>query len=141
MKILHKQPWFFPIFKYFFPGLGSKSIITFGDTIYSPDTMLDDVLEHEKIHIKQQKGSKIYAFFFAIVFIVSPKFRLKTELEAFRHQYKICPDRLDWAARTLSGPGYGNIVTYEQAIALIRHDRAVHKLNHNTFFKFYKTEL
>ena len=120
MKIKYKQPWFFPIFKHFFPGLGPKSIITFGDTIYSPDPMLDDIIEHEKIHIKQQKGSKIYAFFFAIWFIASPKFRLKVELEAFRHQCKIRPERLDWAARTLSGPGYGNIVDYFEAVALIK---------------------
>lgn len=138
MKIKYKNPWFFFILKWFFPGLDPESsIITFGDTIYSKRGFPDDVLIHEGVHIKQQHGSKIFAVFFTILFIASPKFRLKVELEAYREQYRslvgICPNLakgvLDRSARDLSGPLYNNLITYERAIALIRHDRAVRKFD------------
>ena len=130
MKIKYKNPWFFPILQWFFPGLNPETaIITFGDTIYAKRDFPDDVRIHEEEHIKQQKGSKIFAFFFMIWFIASPRFRLKVELEAYRVQYKyawanglLTWQILDRCAKTLSGPFHNHFISYEEAIKLIKNE-------------------
>ncbi len=130
MKIIYKNPWFFFILKWFFPALNSETaIITFGDTIYSKHNFPDDVRIHEEEHIKQQKGSKLFAVYFTIRFILSPVFRLKMELEAYRVQYKYAWSKglityqiLTESAKLLSGPLYGNLLTYDEAIKLIKDD-------------------
>lgn len=138
--IVYRNPKFFWLLKIFFPALDRESsIITYGDTIYTKHPIPKDWEIHEMIHVRQQKGNKFYAFFYTIVFIFSRGFRFRMELEAFREQHRWNQDHftgvglvvgfqkhidliLEASAKNLSGPLYKNLVSYDEAIKLIKNE-------------------
>lgn len=79
---------------------------------------LADLIEHEKVHLKQQKKDGI-KFFFKYIF--SKKARYEYELEAYAHQILFLatpgskPYLIEQVARLLSSSMYFRMVTFSQA--------------------------
>jgi len=96
------------------------TIITWGDTIYSEVWIPSHQIVHEQVHIKQQRGSKIYGLWFMLKFIFSVSFRLRSELEAYRAQYRASGEHLGRMSRCLSGKLYGSIISYKEAVKQIK---------------------
>ncbi|MCG8668721.1 MAG: hypothetical protein MI867_04855 [Pseudomonadales bacterium] len=72
-----------------------------------------DLVEHEKVHLRQQV--KFLFIGFALLYFGSKKWRYKFELEAYKVsvKYGLSPQV---AAEHLSSDLYGNVVTYDQAL-------------------------
>ena len=107
----------------------SVCIWTFGDTIFNPSKgNIDPFTEaHETVHqIQQGKNPDKWWG----IYLDSPNFRFKQELEAYRVEYqtfkKVVKDRnmharfLHDKALQLSGPHLGSLATIQQAKDLIR---------------------
>lgn len=105
------------------------TVFAYGDTIFNPGNNIisEDVIIHENIHSKQQKDNpdswwKLY--------LSDQSFRLSQEIEAYREQYKfycsLYKDKnirfrfLHIIAADLSGPLYGRLISYTEAIKRIR---------------------
>lgn len=129
MKILNERP---PVYDEICSVIGTPpetAIYAYGDTIYNPSgaTIPEDVIAHEEIHELQQGGDPVDWW---KKYLADPEFRLDQELEAYRHQYKFIKnqgkdrERLNFYhihfARTLSGPMYGNLLTFEDALTKIK---------------------
>lgn len=104
-------------------------IFTYGDALYVPagDHVRIDkpLMKHEERHSAQQREIGVDAWWER--FLADPGFRLSQELEAYREQYKamaaIDPIKrvgyLNHIARDLSSEIYGNLMTFEEAVAVI----------------------
>lgn len=105
---------------------------TYGDTIYNPDK-LDiplEIIEHEKVHMEQQKHNDKDATLWWGKYLREPEFRLNQEARGYGRQYeticKIIKDRnhrdryLRQLATSLSGPLYNNIISHIEAMKLIK---------------------
>lgn len=100
---------------------------TVGDTIYSKGEISPDLLEHEKVHIKQQASGwrEWWERYFT-----DTAFRTTQELEAYQEQYrwvlKNIKDRNERArylmffAQSLSGKMYGNVLSLQDAMFFIK---------------------
>ena len=105
---------------------GGDLVIAYGDTIYHTNKLDPSVIVHESVHIKRQKDPQQWWE----SFIRDPKFRFGEELLAYREQYKflkdITRDRNELArhwyrlATDLSGKMYGNVVSHQEALKLIK---------------------
>lgn len=130
MKILNRPPRLYRIIQLFFPEYDFDTVhaFVFGDTIYTKHRPLPkDIAVHESIHIIQMRYSKFYAIFHFLRYFLSKKFRVQTELPAFREQYRYLKfhgmnayDAAKRFARALSEEKiYGNKITYEEALKYI----------------------
>jgi len=125
------KPLIFPLLKIFFPACDFENVaIVWGDTIYCKSEISEDLKEHELTHIRQNKGSKFWGLIWWIKYILSKKFRLSQELEAYQNQYRfakknyrkeIAQNLLNIIAGDLSGELYGNIISFEDAINKIKN--------------------
>ena len=88
--------------------------------IYSNKELPEELLEHEKVHFKQQEelGDDIWEE----RYLTDANFRVQMELEAYKKQltyFRVNRDVFDMArvqiAKVLSSPMYGNILTYKEA--------------------------
>mgnify|MGYP001563295695 CR=1 FL=1 len=109
----------------------SGVVYTYGSTIYNPHGgyIPDDLMVHEETHMKQH-GDDPAAWWDK--YLVDPEFRLHEELEAYRNQYKQFRshsknrDRQKSflfaykIATDLSGPIYGNIISRQDALNMIK---------------------
>ncbi len=106
----------------------SNVVFTYGDIIYARVDPTPDLMEHEKIHSRQQLRmgkDKWWERFF-----VDKLFRYNQEVEAYKAQYRWCvsniPDRnrraryLHYFAKSLSGSMYGNMCTHGDAMRVIK---------------------
>lgn len=129
-KYSFKKPPHYLILKILFGFDWNLNIAAFGDTIHAKHPLPDHLEVHESIHLHQQKYSKIYAIWWWIKYIVSKKFRLSQELEAYRNEWHFIQyessysmnqklDRLEHIVFNLSSKLYGNIVSHDEAISLI----------------------
>lgn len=79
----------------------SHAAITLGPFILIKPEYRGDLglLEHEKVHVKQ-----FYKYFpvFPLMYLVSKKFRLKVELEAYKKQLEYSPNSKDRFAEFLA---------------------------------------
>lgn len=118
--------------KYFSIEWKNDIIITYGGTMYSRRPVIrPDVMEHEKVHVKQQKIFSSPAEWYA-KYIHNPEFRLEQELEAYKAQVKWIRDNTEYTTRDmrrsiirtiaseLSSSIYGNIITYHKALELLK---------------------
>jgi len=110
-------------------GVDFEKGVTFtvGDTIYSKGEISPDLLEHEKVHIEQQKEGwrEWWERYFT-----DPGFRTSQELQAYKKQYnwvlKNINDRNEKArylmffAQSLSGKMYGNVLSLQDAMFFIK---------------------
>ena len=74
-------------------GVEWKDIaIVYGDTIYSPKPVEDDILAHEMVHVRQQTAMGAEAWWKR--YLEDPGFRLDQELEAYHAQYQFWKDHI-----------------------------------------------
>ncbi len=103
-----------------------RTVFAYGDTIYSDFPISSNLLAHELTHIFQQ--IKMGADIWWEKYLKNKKFRLSQEVEAYQQQYKVIENSdsdnasyyLDKLARDLSGKLYGFIVSYDEAVKLIK---------------------
>lgn len=122
------------------------TVFTYGNKIYIPsgERISDNLLVHEKVHVGQQlfytppqvtpleEGKpmpKEGPDGWWDRYLKDPEFRLSQEVEAYREQYRYFCDRhsnyrkqgafLAAIAQDLSGPMYGEILSFDEAIKLI----------------------
>lgn len=110
--------------------LGDRKVVfSYGDILFNPYKLpiSDDLMVHERVHSGRQ-GKNVEEWWDE--YIADPEFRVMEELEAYAYQYiyfcKHNPDRntraifLHRIASDLSGPIYGNCISYQDAIKAIR---------------------
>jgi len=131
MKIVIDYPPNIEKIKEAFGEIRPSIVFTFGDTLYNPGNgnISDDLMVHEEIHMKQQ-GDNPEAWWEK--YLMDSTFRLHEELEAYRNQYKQFwshsknRDRqrsfmfATKLAIDLSGPIYGNIIGFQDALNMIK---------------------
>lgn len=104
--------------------IDENTIFALGEDIYTNKELTPDLLVHEIQHLKQQQrdGTKEWLYDYLYV----PKKRLEYEIDAYRAQLRSIKDRNHknkirlLSARTLSSSLYGNIITYEEALAKLK---------------------
>ena len=112
-------------------------IFTYGDILYRPyDVGFIDqpLMVHEETHTKQQGDSPDKWW---VKYLSDDNFRLSQEIEAYQNQYKemkvVYKDRnkvflgLNKIAKDLSSSIYGNVISFEDAIKIIRGERVIIK--------------
>lgn len=93
--------------------------------------MTNDLLEHEKTHIFQQRN-KLGGLIWWYRYIHNPKFRYEQELPAYRNQIAFMVARnavtrdqlaqMKWrVAGILSGPHYNHMISHSQAMHDLRY--------------------
>ncbi len=129
-RIIYRRPLLWFVVKIFFPKAKWGEIaFTFGNTIYSPREMRDDLIIHELVHMKQQRGSRLLGCVWFMKYVISKKFRVRIEIEAYRAQYLFIKrttkdkNKLNLIGRNLarfcSSSTYGNMISYTEAFNLI----------------------
>lgn len=91
VKVKMRRPLLWPFIKLLAPKAEwGKVVMTWGNWLYVAHAgqLRRDILEHEAVHARQQKYSKIYGFFWCLRYLLDEKFRLRAEVEACRAQYK-----------------------------------------------------
>lgn len=116
----------FPLYqeysKYF--TLNEGTIFAYDNTIYTSNDLPDDYIEHEKVHLRQQ--NTIGCDNWVSLYMRSPDFRLKQEIEAYRYQLSCIKDKNKRSKATkdfskiISSEMYGNMITEEEAIELLK---------------------
>ena len=90
--------------------------------------MINHLKIHEITHHEQQKRDGLE--YWVEHYLTDPKYRLRMEVEAYKHQLTIITDRNDRTklrircAHDLSSSLYGNICTYEEALKLLSSEWA-----------------
>ena len=127
-KVVPGRPKLWWLLKLVFPELRARQKthdinLAFGDTIYCSKPLNDAQLAHEEVHLRQHHYSKVFAFFYAIAFRLSPRFRLRSELEAYRVELKAAgPTHINEIAAKLASPLYGNLLSIEEARRVLAND-------------------
>ena len=132
IKIINRPPRFYWLIRFFSPSYDFKKVLAFafGNLIFTHlDPIPDHILLHEKVHLRQMRYSRFWGAIHFIRFVLSDKFKYKTELEAYKAEYeyikRIAPNySLEAAKRyaeVLSGQGknayiYGRLKSYEEAL-------------------------
>lgn len=70
--------------------INKDTVIAYDNTIYSNHELYPDVLEHEKVHLKQQKKYGLDTF--TKKYLNDKKFRLEMEAQAFKAQFDSIED-------------------------------------------------
>lgn len=127
--ILEKPPCYEEAQKVFKFDSKKKIAFAYGDKIYNPNDMVigPDVIVHEETHLRQQAGDPATWW---LRYLKDTHFRMEQEIEAFRNQYNyICSQVKDKNRRytqlhniciELSSPLYGNMLSYTDAMRLMR---------------------
>lgn len=109
---------------------GKKPVFSYGKILYVPygGHIDEPLMKHEMTHAKYQLEMGVEEWWNA--YLNNRQFRLDQEIEAYQVQYreycKLVKDRerrfrfLNHVASDLASPMYGNIVTREEAIKLIK---------------------
>ena len=126
MKFSSEKPSIFEKCRERFGVNWDSVIITYGDTIYSKNPPVDNIIVHEKVHIKQQ--AEIGADAWWDRYFEDKDFRLLQELEAHKAQLKFIrenyprPERRRWEKHIYSSfaGNYGGIITKELAKELLK---------------------
>lgn len=104
--------------------VNDKTVFAYGEDIYTNYELTTDLLAHEIIHLKQQKDVGLDVW--VKTYLEVPQFRLEQEVEAYKHQLEYFKDRnyktlkrIEFA-KTLSSSLYGDIITYDRAMQLLK---------------------
>lgn len=115
------------------------TVFTYGDNLFNPAnrTIPEHLIIHEATHQAQQTEYNGGPAAWWGEYIANPKFRLEQEVEAYSNQFNYIKDTtkdrnahyqyLHKFAKDLSSKMYGNIVTYSDAVNLIRDSYPHHK--------------
>jgi hypothetical protein len=128
MKFSYKCP---PIYKRLHDDFGVEwkdgLVITYGDTVHCIRPLTPDLVAHEQIHIDQQLAFGVEAWWDK--YISDAKFRFDQEVKAYKNQaFFINVHVIDHNQRfsikhrlamDLSGPMYGMLCTYTEAMKLL----------------------
>ena len=132
MKISKTKPKEYDLLKKHFPELDfNKHAITIRGIIHAKNPLTADVFVHELVHVLQQKMYEDDRFL--DMFLNDKESRLNLEIIAYNAQYTFLKQMQVFGvfgaehvngkaiefATTLSGPLYGNIITYKEALKLI----------------------
>lgn len=128
---IQNNPPFLFLLKLVFPKIDQKyTAITFGNRIYHRGELPADIVEHELVHCRQQGYSVLKAIPWCLRYCFSRRFRLEMELEAYQKQYDFVKHEardmfktvraLEQFAADLSGPMYGNLIPYYEAVDKIK---------------------
>jgi hypothetical protein len=71
--------------------INKDTVIAYDNVIYADRELYPDVIEHEKVHFKQQKKHGLETF--TKKYLNDKKFRLEMEKEAYLHQLKCIEDK------------------------------------------------
>lgn len=100
------------------------TIFAFGDTIYCKGKLPEHLIVHETVHLERQQRQGVDKW--VEEYLTDPAFRLNEEVVAYRKQLQSI-SRRDHRARvfldsvkSLSSDLYGNIVTRQEAMRLLR---------------------
>ncbi len=102
-----------------------RTIFAYDDVIYCDGKLPPDLIIHEKVHHEQQK--RIGLDLWVEMFIKDPQFRLDQEIEAYTKQLRSINNRAyRWqvylsSARALSSSLYGNIISYREALEVLKY--------------------
>lgn len=128
MKIARGLPPNYEEIRRHFPT-DDKTFYTYGDTIYTLQKEIpEDILEHEKVHQKQQGQAPDWWW---KRFLIDPQFRKEQEAEAYgvqlrwvreRTSDKVGKECLFDLACALSSPLYGLNISHHEAETLIRRN-------------------
>lgn len=107
-------------------------VFTYGENIHSKETLTQDLLVHEMVHVRQQTTMIGGEDAWWEKYFTDPKFRIKQELEAYQAQYKFVVENIKdrnerarhlfFFATSLSGDMYGRAIPYSDATRLIRNN-------------------
>ena len=118
------------IFKAFKPG--KHVVFAYDDAIYNPHNLLlrEAIIEHEKVHLRQQKKHPGGAVGWWEDYIRDKYFRLRQEAEAHRQEYLVMMDKAinrherrsaaRIVAKKLASPLYGRLVAEKNALLYIK---------------------
>lgn len=105
-------------------------VFTYGDIIYTKYPLTSDLLEHELVHVRQQNDFRGGKDAWWAKYLTNDQFRLEQELEAYKRQFNWAKNNikdrnrlfmiLNQSARDFSGAMYGNLMTYEEALKLLK---------------------
>lgn len=113
------------IVKNFRPG--KHVVFAYAPNIYNPNNLIlsDAIVEHEKVHLRQQRAYDGGADAWWKRYIEDPRFRLKQEYEAHHREYMVMIDSainrqerrsaLRIVAKKLASPLYGKMLSPKQA--------------------------
>lgn len=132
MKIVNSFPPNIQSIKSKFKIDGKPVVFTYGSTIFNPKgaTIPDHIVHHEEVHERQQNKIDGGPEFWWKKYLDDPQFRLAQELDAYREQYRFVRQKygrqqarqiLRIIAKDLSCEIYGNIISYTDALALIKN--------------------
>lgn len=132
MNIINKYPPNIDEIEKVFPYIKQNKYVVFsyGSDLCNPNNcnISEDLMVHEQTHEKQQEeiGIKIWWE----KYLEDEGFRLSQEVEAYQNQYQYALDNytrqlrktiLNKITADLSGSLYGNLITKEEAIKLIKN--------------------
>ena len=131
MKVTKGTPPNFEAIKAALPGADKGGVIfTYGDTIYltGDASLTAELRDHEAVHVEQQANYPGGPEAWWEKYLADPAFRLSQELPAHRVEYQSSPERdrnqramaLHVIASRLSGPLYGKLMTFREALRAIR---------------------
>ena len=129
MKIIQGYPPNYDEIAKKFDLSGRDVVFAFGDVLYNPsgNKVPSDLMVHEETHGKQQKNEVMKWW---EKYLKNKEFRLSQEIEAYQNQYQYFKEHcrsslvlvkyLDFLAKELSSEMYGNMISYEKALQLIK---------------------
>jgi hypothetical protein len=130
MKVLNERPPRFAEILKVFPMAGDPGVIfAWGEVIYNPSggKLRQEIISHEEVHGKRQ-GNAVESWWDR--YLIDPQFRLEEELPAHKAEYmRFCARHSNRAKREhylmhvaekLSSPLYGNVITMQKAVDLLR---------------------
>lgn len=121
-----KQQHEFPlrdVYAKVFP-IDDKTLFAYDDCIYTNYDLPKDLLIHEMTHLHQQKRDGLE--YWVKNYLHDPKYRLEVEIEAYKAQLSSIKDRnwrsviLNESANNLSSKLYGNLITKQEALKLLK---------------------
>ena len=110
-------------YKKVFP-IDNKTIFAYNGYIYTNFILPPDLIIHEETHLRQQDQHGLETW--VDKYLTDKQFRLEMELGAYIAQLKSIKDKefrgkvRNESAKTLSGKLYGNLITYQEALKLLR---------------------
>lgn len=129
VTVIHSKPDVFDMCEKEFGISWENTVFACFPHIHSKKELSDDVIEHELIHIQQQKDyGGVDGWWDA--YFKDPVQRLAWEMEAYRHQYQFLKMKntmnrntlfyhvVFWASN-LAGKSYGELIGREEAIKQI----------------------
>lgn len=116
-----------------FGELARNAIFSWGEVIYNPSglSISSALIAHEEVHGQRQGIHEAGIFSWWLKYLSFASFRLAEEIPAHQAEYEhYCTERrrtrnqrrfyLKTIAQRLSGPLYGNLITFDKAVELIR---------------------